>query len=103
MVKLTILGGLGEVRGEVLLGLLEVVGLDVGGAGGVVAEGLDEHVLVGVVEGPGPVEPQTAGLAAGGGGELAGDLGPVVGVLWEHLELGGDEDHRGLQSVGSAG
>src|SRR5215213_2600927 len=88
-------GGLGEVRGEVLLGLFEVVGLDVGGAGGVVAEGFDEHVLVGVVEGARPVEPQAAGLATGGGGELAGDLGPVVGVLGEHLELGGDEDHGG--------
>jgi hypothetical protein len=91
------------VRGEVLLGPLEVVGLDVGGAGVAVAEGFDEDVLVGVVEGAGPVVPQAAGLVAGGGGELAGDLGPVVGVLGQHLELGGDEDHEALLCTGSGG
>ncbi len=45
------------------------------GLGGVVEEGLDQHVLGGVLEAARPVEPQVAGLGAGGLGERAADLG----------------------------
>jgi DNA-binding transcriptional regulator YhcF (GntR family) len=86
-------GRLGEVPGEPLLCRLEVPGLDVRGTRVPVAEGLDQHVLRGIVHAPGPVEPQAAGLGAAGLGELPGDLGPGVGVLGQDPELGGDEDH----------
>ena len=43
------------MRGQVPLGGLEVVRLDVGGTVGVVAEGLEQDVLVRVLEAAGPV------------------------------------------------
>src|SRR5262249_60960131 len=75
-------------------GLLEGPGLDVRGPGLAVAEGLDQNVSGRVRQASGPVEPHAARLGAGRLGELAGDLGPGVGVLGPYLELGGDEDHR---------
>src|SRR4051794_17689374 len=74
------------------LGPLEVVGLHVG-AGSVVLERLDQDVLLSVLQVARPVEPEVAGLGAGGLGEAARDLGPVVGVLGQDPEPGGDEDH----------
>src|SRR5262245_57405487 len=59
-------GGLGEVGRELALSGPEVVGLHVRGARVVVGEGLDEDVLGGVVQAARPVEPQVAGLGAGG-------------------------------------
>jgi hypothetical protein len=50
------------VRRQGLLGLLEVVGLDVGGAGVAVAERFDQDVLLRMVDAAGPVEPQAARL-----------------------------------------
>src|SRR4051794_11982870 len=85
-------GRLLEVGRQVGLRPLEVVGLHVRG-GRVVLERLDEDVLLRVLEVAGPVEPEVAGLGAGGLGEAAGDLGPVVGVLGPDAEPGGDEDH----------
>src|SRR6266516_6928422 len=81
--------------GQRLLCVLEVLGLDVRRPGFTVAERLDQDVLRGIVQAPGPVEPQAARLGAGGPRELTGDLGPAAGVFRPDSELGGDEDHRG--------
>jgi hypothetical protein len=82
-----------EVARQPLLRLIEVRGLDVRGAGLGVAERFDQDVLIRVVHAPGPVEPQAARFAVARLGELAGDLGPGVGVLGQYPELGCDEDH----------
>ena len=64
-----------------LLCVLEVLGVDVRRPGITVAERLDQDVLRGIVQAPGPVEPQAARLGAGCPGELTGDLGPAAGVF----------------------
>src|SRR5258708_35096411 len=84
------------MRRQRLLRLLEVVGLAMGGPGVAVAECLGPRILRRVVHAPEPVEPHTARLGAGRPGELAGDLGPPVGVLGQYSEPGGNEDHRAL-------
>src|SRR5215472_7320418 len=65
-----------------------------GGTGVAVAERLGQRVFGRVVHAAEPVEPQAAWLGAGSPGELAGDLGPLVGVLGQYSEPGGNEDHR---------
>src|SRR5262249_8723230 len=64
-----------------------------GGPGVAVAERLGQRVFGRVVHAAEPVEPQAARLGAGRPGELAGDLGPLVGVLGQYSEPGGNEDH----------
>src|SRR5260370_36733021 len=92
-----------QVRRQRLLRLLEVVGLDVRRPGVAVAEGLDQDVLLRVVQAAGPVEPQAARLAPGRLGELGGDLRPLVGVFWPDLELGRDKDHQSSLLTGDGG
>src|SRR5215472_3468193 len=82
------------MRRQRLLRVLEVLGLDMGSPGVAVAERLGQRVLRRVVHAAEPVEPQAARLGAGRPGELAGDLGPLVGVLGQYSEPGGNEDHR---------
>src|SRR3954453_18273707 len=94
-------GRLGEVAGQGVLRGPEVRRRHVRGSGVAVAEGLDQDVLRGVVEAARPVEPQEALLRARGLGELAGDLGPGVGVLGPDAELGGDEDQRDSSGSGA--
>jgi hypothetical protein len=84
------------VRRQILLGLAEVVGVHMFPGGVGVAERLDEHILIGVIETARPVEPEAAGLGAGGLGEGPGDFRPRVGVFAAHAELCGDEDHRSI-------
>src|SRR5215472_12003878 len=86
------------MRRQRLLRLLEVLGLDMGGPGVAIAERLGQRVLRRVVHAAEPVEPQAARLGAGRPGELAGDLGPLVGVLGQYSEPRGNEDHRQPQS-----
>src|SRR6266536_661995 len=93
-------GRLGKVRWQRFLRLPEVLGLDMGGPGRIVAKGLDQDILRTVLEAARPVEPQAARLAAGGPGELIDDLSPPVGMLREYSELGGDENHLILSSAG---
>src|SRR5699024_5482976 len=92
----------GEVLRELLLHRLEVWGVHVR-ARPLVGERLDEHVGVRVLHAAGPLEPQVPGLGQGGLGELAGDLGPLVGVLGLHRELHVDEDHRPVLSEEGGG
>jgi hypothetical protein len=73
--------------------LLEVLGLDVGGSGLLVAEGLDQDVLRGVFNTSRPFEPQAACLGAGRLGDFTDDLSPSIRVLGPNSELRGDEDH----------
>src|SRR6266571_3080581 len=86
-------GRLGQVRRQRLPRVLEVLGLDVRGPGRIVAEGLGQDVLVGVIHAARPVEPLAARLGPARLGEFAGYLWPPVGVLGLDAELGGDEDH----------
>jgi NAD(P)-dependent dehydrogenase (short-subunit alcohol dehydrogenase family)/tRNA G18 (ribose-2'-O)-methylase SpoU len=95
-------GRLGEVRRQRLLRLLEVRGLNVRHPGVLVAERLHHDVLRRIGQAPGPVEPLAAGLGPGRLGEVAGNLGPPVGVLRPHPPLGSDEDHW-ASSSSSAG
>ena len=85
---------LSEVRRQRLLGLLEVIGMDVRGAGLVVTERLDQDVLVRVGEAARPVEPHAAGLVPGRLGEVGSDLRPLIGILGPDLELGRNKDHQ---------
>ena len=88
-------GRLGEVGWQRLLRVLEMVGLDMCGAGLIVAKGLDQDKLRRVVHASRPLEPQATWLGTSCPGELTSDLRPPVGVLGLYQELGGDEDHFG--------
>src|ERR1022692_221604 len=68
------------------------------GTGRIVAERLDQNILRWVCHTSGPLEPQASRLAARRLGERAGDLRPLVGVLGQYPELGGNEDHEAPSS-----
>jgi hypothetical protein len=71
-------------------------GADVGGAGLLVPERLDQDILGRVVQAAGPVEPKAARLRSGRLREIFGDLGPAVGIARSDLELGGNENDEVL-------
>jgi len=71
------------------------------GLGRAVAERLDEHVDVGIVDAAVPIESDVARLGAGSRGEVFYERHPVVGVLTTYAVLGDDEDHAACPSVES--
>jgi hypothetical protein len=82
-----------EVRRKGCGRLREMSRLDVRGPGVAVSECLDEHVLGRVIEAARPLEPQVAGLPAGGVGERFRESGPVVCMFGSDTELRGYENH----------
>src|SRR5262249_32139692 len=83
-----------EVRWQLTLRRLEVLGTNVCRTRVTVAKSLDEHVFVRMLEAARPVEPQAAWLGARRRREGGRALGQTIRVLGTNGELGGDEDHR---------